>query len=209
MIIPVIPTPPPHNPVMHVRAMQREELPGFYNTTCGPFSVTSCITQFNLQCVDGRCLCFDSYVPNDSGGCKEDMMTVMVTWIVRVFVTACFFLVFFTIFRLIAARRCDWRRGPQREEDDTNDRSNRSCWYDEPPPYFEATEDLPPPTYQEAVAKECENGSEAQRSPAERVIHCTDVPARAPNRGVQTVSPTSLPRPIQINTQDDQQTIHM
>ncbi|XP_045127959.1 uncharacterized protein LOC123514263 [Portunus trituberculatus] len=206
---------PPTMAVTSVHGLQEDQLPGFYNSTCGPFTPSpTCFTQLNLQCQNGRCVCLENYMPNDSGGCKEDLVTMLVTWLIRLFISACIFLICLTIFHLFISRKCCWRRSreDQEEEENPQDRRSSSCWYDEPPPYVEAVEEMPPPTYQEAVAKE----NDAPNGPREREIHPTaapvttseptPAPAPAPvsapapvhapvRRGVETVSTSHMPHP--------------
>lgn len=200
---------PPSMEVVSVHGLQEDQLPGFYNSTCGPFTPSqTCFTQLNLQCLNGRCDCLENYVPNGSGGCKEDMVSVLVTWLIRLFASACIFIICLIIFHLIISRKCCCRRSRAEQEDENSqDRENSSCWYDEPPPYLEAVQEVPPPTYQEAVAKENECvSSEAPTRPRERDTPPTPATITAPatppaptpvhaptRRGVGTVSTSRTP----------------
>ncbi|KAK8391597.1 hypothetical protein O3P69_017256 [Scylla paramamosain] len=216
----------PHSmEVISVHGLQADELPGFYNSTCGPFTPSpTCFTQLNLKCLNGRCVCVENYVPNGSGGCNEDLVTMLVTWIVRLFVSACIFLICLTIFHLFISRKCCRQRGREEQEEtaDSEDRRSSTCWYDEPPPYPEAVDELPPPTYQEAVAKENEFGcSEGPTRPRERETPATPSPSPAPapahapvhapvRRGVETISTSSMPHPQpDLCTTHAHQTLHI
>lgn len=197
-----------------VQGMPKEGLPGFYNSTCGLYG-TVCFTQLNLKCEDFRCVCFDNYVPNDTGGCEQDMITVLVTWIIRIFVCACVFFLCFIVFHFIVSRTCGRRERLQlEEEDDAENRRNSTstCWYDEPPTYLDVTEETPPPTYQEAVEKERESGCEAPTRVPERATPRSNAlnPARRGREPARATAPP-CPAPPHIAPSDTQayQTVHI
>ncbi|XP_071530220.1 uncharacterized protein [Panulirus ornatus] len=125
--------------------------PGMYNSTCGTFR--PCYAQFNLRCLEGRCVCFPNYSPDTSGGCEDTLSHMMLNWIVRFTVVICLFFVCIMILHVTLRRhRCCEGRGSQGTvPEEGGSHRPRTCWHDDPPSYVEVVE--PPPSYYEAVVK--------------------------------------------------------
>lgn len=206
-------TPPVTLEVPHVHGTQSRDLPGLYNTSCSPFASSPCISQLNLVCVNDLCVCISNYVPDGSGGCEPDMVTLLVTWMIRVFVCTAIFIICLSIFHMILTRRCCRRssgggQGGEGEAEEGRRGSTSTCWYDEPPSYLDVADEAPPPTYLEAVAKECMSSGGPTRGATERAAppQPPAPPLREEERGVEALTFTP---PLAPPDTAPPQTLHM